>query len=276
MIEIWYIPLLGFLGLLSTFITTKGNLYDKRFRWYKRITRRGWVVALLALLIVVLTIFQYVTTKRINDKKEIEQSSQRRISDSIISAEIRKGVDYNRLRLFSDLSEALGKQNLRLDTVTKNLEILKDSAKTIIIKTPRDLPIIIMQDGGLKLFKKTDSSINLDVTIISTQAASKILSLNYFLEIHFSDGSILSSERIRPLIGKVILPKDQPIGQTIHLSTSKEISIVNIALVGIYTATDNTQQIILKEIYRYRVSEGQVGFFTSEEREQFFKKYIIK
>ena len=135
MTEIWFIPLLGILGLASTIISSKGGLYDNRFkkRWYKKIKLRGWIVTTLGLAIISISIWQSIKVNAENKQEKATQILLRKESDSTIAAEVRSGVDSNRRILFSDLSQALASQQLALDTVTKTVKSLTDSAKTIIV-----------------------------------------------------------------------------------------------------------------------------------------------
>ena len=272
--NILFIILISILTLLISFISTKGTLSNLKYskKWWKIVTTRGKVVIILTLTIISLLIWQNEISERKNDKKDKVLRDERDKRDSLIN----KGVDSNRKVLFKDLSEALSKQGLRLDTVTKKLESLKDSAKTIVINSPKDLPIIIVREDGIKFSNKTDSTIKLDVAFISTQASAKVLKINWFFEITFSDGSITTSGGSKLFQGEILMPKDQPLTRSFIVSTRKTILRISLALFGIYTATDNSKPIYLKDVYRYIVSNSSVGFMEVDERDEFFKNYNLK
>lgn len=279
MIELWFIWAIGVLYLVSTIISSKGSLFDKRFIWYKRLTKRGQIVSLIGLTIIVLSILQFTIVKGKEDRKEISQTQQRRISDSIISSEINKGVDANRKQLFKDLSESFAKQNLKLDTVTKNIERLRDSAKTVILNSPREYPIIIIRDHGITHIQKNDT-LEFTLSLISTQAASSIIYLDYLCEVNYTDGSQDNTKVNRLITGDLLIPKEQALIKTFNLYTNKKypnkkIHWINIALIGKYTQTESNKEIMLRDVYSYSFITKNVTFLMPDEKKLFFGKYNI-
>lgn len=272
--ELLFIPIIGVLGIVSTIVASKGSLYDKRFKWHSRLTLRGWFISAIGLSIVGLSVWQYITTKKEDTKKEVMQAQQTRFNDSIITAEIKKGVDSNRRQLFNDLSEALAKQALRLDTVTKNIRGLRDSPKTVIYNSPKEIPQILVQSDGIKTEVK-DSTVRFEIEILSTLATSNVVFINYLYELNYADGS-KSRTKLTNLIGEIIIPKDRSISKGFSGITNKEIKFINIALLGIYYSSDGLEKIKLEEVYNYSFTTKKTSLLDSEPKERFLKFYNIK
>jgi hypothetical protein len=112
--------------------------------------KRHWQLITLFILIVcyiVVTFYQYSINKKESGKQQVRIDSIQRASDSVISA----GIDTGNARLFRNLSEALAKQQLQLDTVNKKLvDIRNDTSrrKTTIVSGPDPVFLIdsIIQD----------------------------------------------------------------------------------------------------------------------------------
>ena len=272
MTELWIIGIIGLLSVIETIIASKGSLFDNRCIWYKRLTKRGIIVASIGLVIVLLSIWQFTTLKDKDDGKALLQIKQRRTSDSIISAEIKKGVELNSKKLFNDISEAFAKQSLKIDTLNKNIQIVRDSAKTVIMNSPREDPIIIVREDGITLLQKNDTTV-FKLSIVSTQAPSSIIFIDYFCEVNFTNGSKKNTKLDR-LFGRVIkVPKEGTISRKFYLYPNKEIDFINIALIGKYTLTGSNKEILLQDVYQYSLKEKTVGFLFQDEKKLFFEKY---
>ncbi len=278
MTELGLILIIAVLSLILTIMSSNDNISGNEKVWYKRLTKRGQTVLLIGLLIVSLSITQATVINRKETRKEKNQEQQRKTSDSIISSEIKKGVEVNSQHLFNDITLAFAKQKLKLDTVTKSIENLRDSAKTVIINSPKEDPIIIVREDGITHLLKNDS-IEFKLNIVSTQAPCKIIFINYFCEVNFVDGTKSNTFLAATLLkGVILIPKEQPLSLPfwIYPKPKKEIDYVNIALVGKYTQTESKKEILLQDIYKYPFATKKVSFLASEEKAQFFKKYYIR
>lgn len=168
-----FIVVLGTLGLLSTIISSKGGLFDNRFLWYKRLTAKGWFVTAIGLLIIGLSILQSIKINKFNQLEKDIQVKQKKDGDSTIAAEIKTGVDSSRRRLFNDLSEALAKQKMTLDTVTKTVKSLRDSAKTIVVNPENKTPELLIMSNGI-ISEKVGKDIKFNISFTSLEAPSLI------------------------------------------------------------------------------------------------------
>lgn len=275
--ELWFIPIIGLLGLASTIISSKGSLYDKRFKWYKRLTVRGKIVSAIGLIIVSLSIWQYFAVRQRENQKEISLQKERYASDSIVTSEIKKGVDSNRRQLFNDLSEALSKQSLRLDTVTKSLKGLRDSAKTVIINSPKANPIIILRGNAIAMQQKNDSTTEFKIKMISTQAGCNFQYLNAICEISFTDGTKTNSPIIELISGGILLPKDEEFVKNLTISNmKKQFESIIIVLSGQYSRDDGTGKFKFEEVCKYTHLTKGFFLFDSGTKDKFLKYYKFK
>lgn len=188
--ELWYIIAIGFLSLASTIISSKGSLYDKRRRWYSRLTKRGKFVVAIGLFIILLSFLQFRKLQESDNQKDALLKKERDARDSIISARIAAGVDSSSNKLFNDLSIAFANQNLLIDTVKKRIESLRDSAKTVIINASKDLPRLIIRDDGI-VFRQTRDTLYVDFAIVSTQAEARLNFIDYILKKTILTGRLL-------------------------------------------------------------------------------------
>jgi hypothetical protein len=125
--DTFFIALIGLLGIISSIISSKGGLHDRKYKWYRKIRPRGWIVVTLGFLILGLTIWQSIKSESEKNKKEVKEMEERHVSDSTITARVTQGVEINSKKLYNDLSDALGKQQLKLDTVSKTIINLRNS-----------------------------------------------------------------------------------------------------------------------------------------------------
>jgi hypothetical protein len=76
--ELWCTITIGLLSLTLTVLSSKGQLFDNRKKWYKKVSKRGAVVIFLGLLIVTLSAIQYwMIDKRNAEKDELITDLQR-------------------------------------------------------------------------------------------------------------------------------------------------------------------------------------------------------
>ncbi|MBN8668694.1 MAG: hypothetical protein J0M30_14445 [Chitinophagales bacterium] len=273
--ELWYIIGIGILSLISTIISSKGPLYDKHHKWYKRLTKGGKWAAAIGLTIIAFSFLQYRLIKKRDDRKDGLLKVERDNRDSIISARITSGVDSSTNKLFTDLSIAFANQNLRLDTVRKRIESLRDSAKTVIVNNARDLPRIIIREDGIKIRQINDTSF-VNIAILSTQSEANLEFLDYICKLDYSDGSSSYTSRASLCKGPLLMPKEQLLNNEFYITSSKPIFGFSIAIIGLYKPVDENRPIELLDIYVTKVSTGKTGFLMGINKENALISFGIK
>jgi hypothetical protein len=94
--ELWNAITIGLLSLILTILSSKGQLFDNRKRWYKRLSKRGAVVIFFGLIIVFLSAVQYwKIDKRNSEKDELILELQRMLKNE---AKLKKDSDLKYLR----------------------------------------------------------------------------------------------------------------------------------------------------------------------------------
>jgi len=80
--ELWNTIIIGLLSLVLTLLSSKGQLYDNRRKWYQRLSNRGGAVIIIGLLIVSLSSIQYwKIEKRNSDKDDLIAQLSIRLSE---------------------------------------------------------------------------------------------------------------------------------------------------------------------------------------------------
>jgi hypothetical protein len=273
MSDLQYLVLIIILGFLITIITSSKDLFSiktqvlkKRFPW------KGVVVIILGIGIIIASICQYFQTKTEEKNKEEYNGRQQHINDSINANKISDGIDSNRKRLFNDLSKALSKQKLQLDTVNDRIEALKDSIKNPVQKEAELTSLIINEDGITT--KIQGDTLTVNIVLISTETTATIIYLKRFDEIEYSNGTFQRSQFSSFINSKVSVSKDYPFGfsfQNLHIYPFRNISSIKIALLGEYTSGQNRKKTPLKNVYVYDMKTSKTGFLDQEHSDDFFK-----
>lgn len=268
--EYLFMILIGLLTIASTVVSSKGGLYDKRCKWNKVITKRGWSVVILLLFAIGLTIRQTVSSKKAEQKKELILLEQNRIRDSAYDSNLKESVEENRKKLFSDLSEALASQSLRLDTVTKSLEKLEDPRKQVIVKTPFSEPTIMMGEDAITYTKLGNDSLRFSYKLTSKDEKSKNLNISAYIEIVETNGSIITE-------GPFNIFEQKEITTNAYLNEFftvpkkiEEINFIHFAIWGTYTGIENSKIYRIKEVYLYNPLANSTKYLKSDFKEKYF------
>ena len=163
------IILIPIIALVISFISTKGTLTDLKYkkRWWKIVTKRGWLVILLTFVIAGLLWWQNFLNNQKEKTKDELLKKEKATSDSTISSR----VDSNRKVLFNDLSVALAKQNLQFDSAQRKIEnLVRDSTNQKITIINSEDPNFDICD--IKPILKTDDSLILKYFFCSENATS--------------------------------------------------------------------------------------------------------
>ena len=130
--DIWFTIILTVLLAITTFLTARGPLDDKRFkkRWWKQINTRGyWVIGINTIIILIL-ILQFFNTEYRNCIKDEELKKEQLSRDSLISIGIQDGVNNGMGIFFEKLSLAFKNQGLKIDTLNGIIEKLEINEST--------------------------------------------------------------------------------------------------------------------------------------------------
>ena len=261
------IPNIVFVSFLAiatgylTFLTTKGGLTDNRFsKPWEKLTKRGKLVLAILVFMGLLFIGQEWNSQVTNNRKEAEMKKESKTKDSILNKErdqrdstitngVKLGVDSNSKKLYDDISKAFAKQELRLDTVRKDVQRIRDSAKGITNNYNQPDPVILIDSNGIYLREKKDRSINYGIAFRSYDAGSTNYDIICYLLTEHPDGKYDVS-KLNFFPKKLRIPKNGKwaTGFGSNIIDAKNIYIY---LKGKYTTLDETKVYYIDDLYNY-------------------------
>src|SRR5690606_1190664 len=133
-----------------------------------------------------LLLLQEWNTNTKNDRKEAILVKERDLKDSIVSAGIKKGVDSASKRLYDDISKAFAKQEFRLDTVKKDVERIRDSAKGTINNYSQPDPVLLVGGSSVTVKDTTSNIKNYSIEFTSVDAGSTNFDIKCYLLTEFT------------------------------------------------------------------------------------------
>lgn len=267
--NIFFILLLAINTAFLTFLTTKGGLTDNRYsNPWKRLTKRGKQVLLILILMGLLLIAQEWNTNTTNDKKEFTLKTEREQKDSIITNGIKKGVDSASRRLFDDISKAFAKQEFRLDTVKKDVERIRDSARGITNNFSQPDPVLSIAGSGVLLTDTVNKHYSIE--FISVDAGSTNFDIKCYLLTEFTDGSYDVSRAIF-FPKKMSLPKNGKWTSGFSTNISKKAANIYFYVIGKFTTLDGTKSYDVDDVYDFEVKAKHTSILVGKAREEQIK-----
>ena len=167
---IFIIILIG-LGIWSTILSTKGGLTDNRKKFLKKLTNRGRYFAVVNILILIVLLFQDNNARTIAEKKQVELKKERDERDSLITIGIQAGVDSASNKLFRDISSAFAKQQLKLDTLTNKVSLVKIPPPKVI-NSLGESPVIHVPNNGISIRSDLGTLRSYKLTVESRDAGA--------------------------------------------------------------------------------------------------------
>ena len=271
--NIYFVVCIALVTGWLTFLTSKSGLYDNRFNAvWKKLTKRGWKVFFLSFTVLLMLGLQEWNSERneINKDKAIE--SERFKQEKLTANGISKGIEANRKKLFSDLSEAFAKQKLEFNPLKKEINDLKDSL-TILIPSPEGLPVlnILYSDD-----KNGNDSFKIKGTFYMDGASGRIKYLDDFWEIHFTDGTVGTLPKERLIYGPIDIAQDLSITKGTEVWFLREIKYINIAIIGKFSTLLNRNVINYAEVFQYNLINKTTQQLDANARARFLNKYRLQ
>lgn len=255
-----FITLIAGITAYSTFLTTKGGLTNNTYKnYWKKLTARGKRVLYFAITIIVLLLLQewnsqtQANIKDVNTKKEIYKrdlllQKQASLRDSSITEGIKKGVDLNRQKLFDDISKAFAKQELRLDTVKKNIERIRDSAKNVTNNYGQIDPVLVIEENGISIKEKLKNSTGYSISFLSRDAGSTNFDVKCYFLMEFPNGeNVISRHDFFPK--KLKLSNNGIWTAGFHANFTSSPTQFSVFVQGKYTTLDATKVYVVEDVY---------------------------
>lgn len=251
-----YINLLltSVLALVAAFYSSKGGLYDLRYKGWKRINKRGWTVIASTGLIVILNVFQIFYNKSQSDKDKKVAAAEKRKSDSTMQAEITKGVDSGIHQISNGLSKSFKDQELKIDTLTFTVTKLRDSAKTVINNNfPEAIPVLKIPDDGISIESKTDTMVKIKYILKSYNAPTANINIKVYAKVRYSNGfENVSAMRFGDPNSKILENGFQGTYLYMKGRTVQSFTTLWLYITGTYTTLDEKHKQRIDDVYEFR------------------------
>jgi hypothetical protein len=270
--DIIIIVLLSILLLISTFVSTKG-LTDSRYKWLKRIQKRGWNLIIINLLILLLLIGQYFLNDYKSNKKDIKFQKQQELRDEILKRrydssllDIKTRFDTSNIQVITTVSDVLGKYGYRLDSTNKLLKALKDSSKTRV-KMPDD-PILFC--NSIKFHSMDGVTPMYEFSVACKDASSTGFDIKFYVigQDKTNKYWFIASESFMGIENRMFKNSEEPL--LIGIRNDSVYSILYFRLVGTYMNADKTKKYAIDEVCSFRTVNKS---FSIEPK--YMREYII-
>jgi hypothetical protein len=241
-------------------------------KWWKIITKRGWIVILLTISVIMLLVWQNYQSEKNNNKKDEALKKEKEKSDSIVTNRIKAGVDSNRQVLFDDLSKALAKQGFEFDFKQKRIErLVKKSSKiTVFEKEDPVLHIVTMGDKkGIEIIKEDNGTFSIEIQILSSDAGSAAFEITYsILKTNSIEEIIYLGKRLPIQYGKKLSANQASISPfVIPNDNYGRPNMIFIWARGKYKKIDLSKVFQLDEVYYYNMKNNTFGEMEGKTRE---------
>ena len=263
--NIFFVILLAALTGYLTFLTTKGSLTDDRYtKTWTRLTKRGKTVFWVLLIIAVLLALQEYNNQLISDNKDQLLNAENEKRDSVVTAGIKAGVDSGGKKLFADISEAFNKQGLRLDTVKKEIERVRDSTKkSIIIYNGAEPFFSLCKENPITLTDQFPDRYVFNLNICNSSAPSRNINAKVYVVSLDSLNQMLLSKEFDLFQSNAQMDKDAEISQQIIVPTERKLQICYFLVKGTWTNVDSSKLFKIDFIYHYNIETKNSGGVTA-------------
>lgn len=277
--NILFVILIAILTGYLTFLTTKGKLTDNRYtNQWSRLTIRGKKVFFTLFFIAIFLCLQEYNNNISSDIKDSFIRRENNTRDSITAEKIKVGVDANSRKLFNDVSEAFAKQGLKLDTLKKNVEKLKDSIKgSVNIYNGVDSFLSLCKEEPITLTSKSLSGYIFELKICNSSAPSRNLNAKVYVVSIDSTNKMIFSKEFELFQSNAQLDKDALITQQIIVPSDRDIKLCYFLIKGSWTNVDKSKRFLIDHIFHYNIENKRTGGVTAihdREIRKFLKSFI--
>lgn len=201
------IPIIQFFILLIPFIGSKA-LFDKRRKWYKKFSTRGYILGSLGIVLIFLTIYQNQVTERITSDNQDRANKILAKRDSVYRRENRV-ENLNVVKLLASYGFEVKLRNEKIEKILKDSTIRKSTTynapdPNLLMETAE---IIKDSNNQLKIkfsFTSKDAStydINAKIDILYlTKHSNKILYLKRNIKPFIDNYKLAKDYNIYPII----------------------------------------------------------------------------
>lgn len=258
------IPLL--VAILS-FILAQYKPLDKRRKGLKIITKYGWIIIIINLVIIVLSVIQFSLNEKEIAEKDKQATTNQKKRDLILKSNydssldvLKKKFDTTNIKTVEVVAQTLGKYGFLFDSSQKMLiKIIKDSSKIRVIE--KEDPIFsICAIDGIKLIQNQKGIIEVTISLCSDEAGSTAFDIS---------GNFLISDALASTkfiyLGDLQIERNFVISQKISKKLFFKFTgdfnskMLYIYLNGTYKNLDKTKTYSINTVYYLNTNSGSIG-----------------
>jgi hypothetical protein len=274
--DIAYIVIMGLLTLYSTIVGS--GLTDGRKKWFQSLKNKGKSVAAVGIVMLGLSVWQYIYTKREEHKEREKEAALRLARDRKMQDEIQRRTDSGLMRIAAGLGKSFNYQGLKIDSLTFLVSEVRDSAgKTVITNNnfPDVTPSLLIYFDGIKIDWQTDTSFHVRVLLKVSGAPATNFDLTLYSFLTMKDGEFEVETTQHPIRKTRILQKDE--GETIGLTVERRLSEVadlKFYLKGTFTSVSGAKPGNVDEVFLFDLTTSVTSIYKEPHRTEFLNKMV--
>ncbi len=252
--DLLFVVLIGTLGFLSSCLSIWKDYKDKRYkkRIFKGVKKEFYMLSVLGLIILSLTIWQYFYTRDRNKNEKKEEANEKRIKDSTMQAEIKKGIDSGIHMISIGFGNSFKEQKIKMDSINYTLVAIKDSVD--INKQPEEKPTIGIMRNGISIDSFMSNNRGIHVAITSLGGSSTNIDIKISLIVLYANGKLIQEISNDNLIDHIDrIPNQTVKGTSFFIPKDAQINKIYVLLKGSYTNLNGKSKTFIDELYEFDV-----------------------
>jgi hypothetical protein len=277
-----YVPEVGIIVLIAvllliSMITSSNDLINKSAKGWNLITKKGYRIILLNLIVIGLTVLQYYINKSTVKSNELVANKKQTDRDSTLKAQydasliaMKNRYDSANLNTIGTITDILGKYGFKLDSTNNELlRVVEESSKTKVII--QDQPVLQLNGkDGIHFLKSTKYSEIYELDICSVDAASTNFSIFYYIAIEDTSYEV-KFIGYRDIDRTLRLSENQCFQMTFEIPKTLDYKYIYIWIKGNYSNLNGKEFFPVDDLYYYNKADGRVGKRIGKRRDRIIK-----
>jgi hypothetical protein len=260
------------------YIPAKPIIIDPAKQGIKQIKSGGWVFLIAIAALVVLPLIQDYFQKRNEETKDKQVKEDEKAHDRMLkksydsSLQIMKDKsDVSNQKTTGIISETLGKYGYQLDSVKRELRVIRDSSKTKIFMGDDPILLLDNSDGsmGIELKGVSQDTTFFKMCFVSDGAPSSFFDIkaSVVAAIWFENTppNLIYCFKYEPLSYQTKLPKDKGIITSFYIYRIP-FNYIYIWIRGKYKNTDESKTFSIDQVYFYNMNGKTFGNIEGDVR----------
>ena len=242
-------------GFFISIITSLEDYFNSERNGVRRITKKGWVFLVVALITIALYIIQF----HLNEKEIAKREKA-----------FENKLDANKEKIIETFTDGLAKYGLKYDSSRRRIEkLIKDSAqrKTVIINKSEPF-LSLCQDRPIHLENITQTNYKFVLHICNSSAPSRNIDAIVYVVSVDSLNRLYFTKELDLFQSKAQLDKNAHIEQQLLVPNLRKYRICYFLIKGSWTNVSEKNKYEIDEIYHYNLETGNSGGITSSHERQ--------